>query len=209
MANYKKKCSKGCQPKTASNLSRAGKGKKKVGKKKQGYKARKDESIAMRVKKKRTKKQLAAARNESYGRFGSKAKKRGQINRHMDGEGFWDGVNDVLKRSKVISTVGKVVLPAAGAALGTAIEPGMGSAIGAAGGTSLNNWIKSHGYGKHGMGNNFGGRPPVVTRTMYATGLHRSGGAIMRSGGALRQSGGALMRSGAGQPVHIREQFAT
>jgi hypothetical protein len=53
----------------------------KVGKKKQGYKARKDESIAMRIKKKRTKKQLKASRDESYGRFGSKAKKSGKINR--------------------------------------------------------------------------------------------------------------------------------
>ena len=42
-------------------------------KKKQGYKDRKDESIAMRIRKKRTKKQLKA-QNESYGRFGSKAK---------------------------------------------------------------------------------------------------------------------------------------
>ena len=47
----------------------------KVGKKKQGYKAREDESIAMRKKKKRTKKQLAASRDESYGKWGSKAKK--------------------------------------------------------------------------------------------------------------------------------------
>ena len=47
----------------------------KVGKKKQGYKARKDESIAMRIRKKRTKKQLKASRDESYGRFGSKAEK--------------------------------------------------------------------------------------------------------------------------------------
>ena len=54
---------------------------KKVGKKKQGYKARKDESIAMRIRKKRTKKQLKASRDESYGRFGSKAKKSGKINR--------------------------------------------------------------------------------------------------------------------------------
>ena len=46
---------------------------KKVGKKKQGYKDRKDESIAMRVKKKRTKKQLKASRDESYGKWGSKA----------------------------------------------------------------------------------------------------------------------------------------
>ena len=48
---------------------------------KQGYKDRKDESIAMRIKKKRTKKQLKDSRDESYGRFGSKAKKSGKINR--------------------------------------------------------------------------------------------------------------------------------
>ena len=57
------------------------KGPKKVGKKKQGYKARKDESIARRIKKKRTKKQLKASADESYGKFGSKAKKKGKINR--------------------------------------------------------------------------------------------------------------------------------
>ena len=50
-------------------------------KKKQGYKDRKDESIAMRIKKKRTKKQLKASRDESYGKWGSKAKKKGKINR--------------------------------------------------------------------------------------------------------------------------------
>ena len=48
---------------------------------KQGFKDRKDESIAMRIKKKRTKKQLKASRDDSYGRFGSKAKKSGKINR--------------------------------------------------------------------------------------------------------------------------------
>jgi len=50
-------------------------------KKKQGYKDRKDESIAMRIKKKRTKKQLKDSRDESYGKFGSKAKKSGKINK--------------------------------------------------------------------------------------------------------------------------------
>jgi len=50
-------------------------------KKKQGYKDRKDESIAMRIRKKRTKKQLKDSRDESYGRFGSAAKKSGKINR--------------------------------------------------------------------------------------------------------------------------------
>ena len=54
---------------------------KKVGKKKQGFKDRKDESIAMRIKKKRTPAQLKASRDESYGRFGSKMKKKGKINR--------------------------------------------------------------------------------------------------------------------------------
>ena len=52
-----------------------------VKKKKQGYKDRKDESIAMRIRKKRTKKQLKDSRDESYGRWGSKAKKSGKINR--------------------------------------------------------------------------------------------------------------------------------
>ena len=53
---------------------------KKVGKKEQGYKDRKDESIAERVKKKRTPKQLTASRHESYGKPGS-GKGKGKINR--------------------------------------------------------------------------------------------------------------------------------
>jgi len=52
-----------------------------VKKKKQGYKDRKDESIAMRIRKKRTKKQLKDSRDESYGKWGSSAKKSGKINR--------------------------------------------------------------------------------------------------------------------------------
>ena len=50
-------------------------------KKKQGYKDRKDESIAMRIKKKRSAKQLKASADDSYGKFGSKAKKSGKINK--------------------------------------------------------------------------------------------------------------------------------
>ena len=53
----------------------------KVGKKQQGYKDRKDESIAMRIRKPRTARQLKATRDESYGKFGSKAKKSGKINK--------------------------------------------------------------------------------------------------------------------------------
>ena len=56
-------------------------GMKKGGKaKKQGYKARKDESIAMRIKKKRTPAQLKASRDESYGKWGS-GKGKGKINK--------------------------------------------------------------------------------------------------------------------------------
>jgi hypothetical protein len=62
-------------------MKKGGSVKKKAGKKKQGYKDRKDESIAMRVKKKRTKKQLRASANESYGKSGSRARKKGKINR--------------------------------------------------------------------------------------------------------------------------------
>ena len=47
--------------------------------KKQGYKDRKDESIAMRVRKPRTKEQLRASADESYGKWGS-GKGKGKIN---------------------------------------------------------------------------------------------------------------------------------
>ena len=48
-------------------------GMKKGGKaKKQGYIDRKDESIAMRIKKKRTPKELNASRAESYGKWGDR-----------------------------------------------------------------------------------------------------------------------------------------
>ena len=53
----------------------------KVRRMSQGYKDRKDESIAMRIRKPRTARQLKDSRDESYGRFGSKAKKSGKINR--------------------------------------------------------------------------------------------------------------------------------
>ena len=47
--------------------------------KKEGYIARKDESIATRIKKKRTLKELKASRDESYGKWGS-GKGKGKIN---------------------------------------------------------------------------------------------------------------------------------
>ena len=64
-------------PTGASGMKKGGSAKKK----KQGYKDRKDESIAMRIRKPRTAAQLKASRDESYGRWGSAAKKSGKINR--------------------------------------------------------------------------------------------------------------------------------
>ena len=51
---------------------------------KQGYKDRKDESIAMRDPRKRTQKQLIASRDESYGKFGHGTGK-GRINEAKSG----------------------------------------------------------------------------------------------------------------------------
>ena len=50
----------------------------------QGYTDRKDESIAMRIKKKRTPAQLKASRDESYGKFG-KGTGKGVINKRGGG----------------------------------------------------------------------------------------------------------------------------
>ena len=67
------------QPRMA--LKAGGRAMKMGGGKMISGKDRKDESIAMRIRKKRTKKQLKASRDESYGKFGSKMKKKGKINR--------------------------------------------------------------------------------------------------------------------------------
>lgn len=67
----------------------------------------------------------------------------------MSGTGVWDGFVRFLKDSKIISTVGKVVLPAAGAALAglvtaNPLAAGAAGAVGSAGA----NWIASQGFGK-------------------------------------------------------------
>ena len=49
----------------------------------QGYKDRKDESVAERIRKPRTKQQLKASRDESYGKWG-KGTGKGAIDRHPE-----------------------------------------------------------------------------------------------------------------------------
>ena len=54
----------------------------KVGKKKQGYKAREDESLGMRTGKESTKKQsMKARRDESYDKWGKRKDKFGRKNK--------------------------------------------------------------------------------------------------------------------------------
>jgi hypothetical protein len=64
--------------------SKVGRPAKKMKKGGQAYDDRKDESIAMRKPKTRTKKQLKASRDESYGKFGS-GKGKGVINKRGGG----------------------------------------------------------------------------------------------------------------------------
>jgi len=66
----------------------------------------------------------------------------------MRGTGLFDGFVQFLKDSKILSTVGNVVLPVAGAALGGLVSanPLVATAAGAAG-LSANQWLKSQGFG--------------------------------------------------------------
>ena len=67
----------------------------------------------------------------------------------MKGNGIFDNINDYLKKSRLISSVGASVLPALGGlASGFITANPLGSAIGASVGSSLNEYIKSQGYGK-------------------------------------------------------------
>jgi hypothetical protein len=65
------------------------------------------------------------------------------------GMGLWDGFVQFLRDSKILSTVGNVILPVAGAALGGLVSanPLVSTAAGAAG-LSANQWLKSQGFGK-------------------------------------------------------------
>jgi len=67
----------------------------------------------------------------------------------MRGGSLFDGFVQFLKDSKILSTVGNVVLPVAGAALGGLVSanPLVATAAGAAG-LSANQWLKSQGFGK-------------------------------------------------------------
>lgn len=79
----------------------------------------------------------------------------------MKGAGLWEGFVDLLKRTKILSNVGGVLLPAAGGVLGgtigTALAGPGGTALGTTAGTVAGkagaDYIRSLGFGKmKGMG---------------------------------------------------------
>lgn len=83
-------------------------------------------------------------------------KKQQGKGKRMRGAGLWEDFLDVLKKSKVISNVGGVLVPLATGALGGTIGTALGgpagtvtgSAAGAAAGKSAIDYLKSLGYGR-------------------------------------------------------------
>jgi len=102
------------------------------------------------------------------------------------GEGFLENTNKFLKDSKLISNVGSVVLPLATGALGTAISVNpVSGLVGAAAGKSVNEFIKSQGYGK-------GKKPGLKKRTQFATGVIKKRNCRKKCGKGLRMSGAGI-----------------
>lgn len=75
-------------------------------------------------------------------------KQQGKGKGKMKGSGLFDSFVQFLKDSKILSTVGNVILPVAGAALGGLVSanPLVATAAGAAG-VSANQWLKTRGFG--------------------------------------------------------------
>jgi hypothetical protein len=69
--------------------------------------------------------------------------------RIMKGDGIFDNINNFLKSSKLISSIGSVALPALGGlASGIFTANPIVAGVGTAAGSSLNEYIKSQGYGR-------------------------------------------------------------
>lgn len=89
---------------------------------------------------------------QMYEQFVKKQSGKGK----MKGMGVWDSFVDFLKKSKIISNVGGVLLPVAAGALGGTLGTTLGgpagtatgAAAGAAAGKSAADYIKSLGFGK-------------------------------------------------------------
>jgi hypothetical protein len=95
--------------------------------------------------------------------------------KHMKGNGIFEDIDSFLKKSKILSNVGKVLLPIGGGLLGTAITANpAGTAVGTALGASGAEFLKAQGYGKmmRGCGKQFS-RTGVITNnpaTMMGSG---------------------------------------
>lgn len=130
-----------------------------------------------------------------------RARRRGRVVRRMEGDGILSGIDDFLKRTKIISSVGGVVLPTVGAAGGTAIGAAAGTAelpvvgtvsgaivgevVGQAAGTAANEWIKSYGYGQKGGAVYSRGKVPIHRPLVGAGRSIRPVGGRMKGGSSV------------------------
>jgi hypothetical protein len=101
----------------------------------------------------------------------------------MKGHGFFDDVDKFFRDSHLLSNIGSVALPAAGAALGSFLDPFIGPAgtvLGGVIGNSANDLIKSRGYGAgevtlglplQGGGGGDAGWPPARGNFILASGM--------------------------------------
>ena len=100
----------------------------------------------------------------------------------MKGHGFFDDVDKFFRDSHIISNIGSYALPAAGAALGSFLDPIVGPAgtiVGGLIGNSANDLIKSRGYGEGQVtlglplmgGGGDSGLPPARGNFILASGL--------------------------------------
>ena len=124
-------------------------------------------------------------------------KQKGSGRMRMKGAGLWEGFVKFLKDSKVLSNVGGVLLPAAGAALGgtlgTAFSPvgtATGAALGTAAGKSGAEWLKSQGFGRRKImmrgGDSRLAINPVGTR-LGQKGKMRGGAMTLSTNGTFQQ----------------------
>jgi hypothetical protein len=130
-----------------------------------------------------------------------RGRRRGLAKRRMEGDGILSGIDDWLKRTKIISSVGGYVLPtvggiagaAGGATLGTAEFPVVGTVSGAvvgevvgqAAGTAVNERIKSYGYGQSGGAVYSQGKVPIHRPLVGAGRSIRPIGGRMKGGSSV------------------------
>jgi len=143
-------------------------------------------------------------------------KKQQGKGKRMRGAGLWEDFLEVLKKTKVISNVGSVVVPLATGALGSSIGTFLGgpagavtgASVGAAAGKSAIDYVKSLGYGRmrggdsrlviNPPGTRLGQRGTKIKGNGCGCGKMRGGALTYSINGTLSQIPGTLPGSAIG-----------